>query len=273
MNTMGFIGLGHYGRVLAEGMFGSLHECAVVPMRVILYDRDAVKAEAVAAKLGTQATVANCAAEVLEASEIVVLGVPSEEISTLASCAIEHMSDGGRNAIVVMDGIDIKAIRGECPGLPIGAVMFNFFTQYRSGIVGFWPGDISPNNTSLLKRCLSPLGTLWIADNIETLSAIRATAGLGVGLIAHLLMAIRDGMPASDLSADRCEVIVRSLLEGMVRHVAHEGSLESALEATASRQTDLMETVLRDVSARGLDDPDAWENLFAAASQRCRDLR
>ncbi len=180
---IGFIGVGRYASALLDGILSSQANAGPVANRLTVYvhDRAPERATTFSERFPSVVRVCRTAKEVVEQSDLHVVGVPSSALSNLFSeIGLDHPSPHNpKEQFVFMDGhegIDALASAG---GFAYGKVMFNEWVRITRGVVAFWPGSLDQRHVEFLKSLLNPLGTVWIAREPHLLQVVRATAGCG----------------------------------------------------------------------------------------------
>ena len=182
---LGFIGTGNMGGALAQAAAKSGAD-------MLLSNRTAAKAEALAAKLG-------CAAgtnlEIAESCSYIFLGVKPQMLQALlAELKAPLSARTDRPVLVSMAaGVTIRTIR-ETLGLPcpVVRIMPNLPVALGKGVVLISPDDtVTEDELTALEEALKPAGLLMRMPE-DKLDAGSAVSGCGPAFVAMFIEALGD---------------------------------------------------------------------------------
>jgi pyrroline-5-carboxylate reductase len=245
---IGFIGVGRYASALLDGILSSQANAGPVANRLTVYvhDRAPERATTFSERFPSVVRVCRTAKEVVEQSDLHVVGVPSSALSNLFSeIGLDHPSPHNpKEQFVFMDGhegIDALASAG---GFAYGKVMFNEWVRITRGVVAFWPGSLDQRHVEFLKSLLNPLGTVWIAREPHLLQVVRATAGCGNGVLTELLVAMQGAFSELGLTKTQADESIRSIVTGLHSYLERGGDVSRLAESTCSGGNSLMRALL-----------------------------
>jgi pyrroline-5-carboxylate reductase len=184
MMVIGLIGAGNMGSALARGLGEPL----------LVADADRARAESLAVELGGEAL--GSTAELAERAELVVLAHKPAQLHEVAAEA------GGRARAVasILGGVDVAAVEGAYPGVPVYRFMPNLAVEARRGVVCYAPGTRAADGPEgELLGLVGRLGTVIELEEelIDPATALVGCAPAFFALVVEALGAagVRHGLP------------------------------------------------------------------------------
>ncbi|MBQ4323398.1 MAG: pyrroline-5-carboxylate reductase [Clostridia bacterium] len=222
MYTLGFIGAGHMGSALMEGL---LSRKVLTPASVCAYDPD----ETVRASLAEQGvTVLENEAAVASASKFVVVAVRPSDVRTVMETIKDAVSFN--NVIISLAaGVTISAIKKflgkECK---LVRAIPNVACRFGNGVTAVaYEMPITYQELQLVKDLFESVGIIRVVEE-KQLNDYIAAAGSAAGYIYYMVKAIAEGAVAQGIDPETAEMIASRVLIGAAKTM--ETSKKSADE-------------------------------------------
>ena len=212
--TVGFLGAGRMGEVLARGV---LREALVPPENLLMSDADPERRDYIAAELGVRVVADND--ELLSGCEIVVVAlkpnVAREVLPGLAPAFTpEHL------VISIVAGITLAELESMLgSGVRVVRVMPNTPSLVGSGAAAYARGSAASNTDGeLTARILSSVGICFpIRESL--LDAVTGLSGSGPAFVALVIEALADGGVLCGLPRDMALKLAAQTVLGSARLV------------------------------------------------------
>lgn len=221
---IGFIGTGNMGAALAQAVCKSAG-----PEAVLLANRTAAKAQALAEKLGARA---GSNAEVAQTCGYLFLGVkPQMMAGMLEDIAPLLKEREDRFVLVTMAaGLSCERIQELAGGAyPVIRVMPNTPAAIGKGVLQFCGRDVTEEELEQFQTMMAPAG---LVDRVpeHLIDAASAVSGCGPAFAYLFIEALADGGVACGLPRDKAMAYAAQMLEGSARMVLESGKHPGALK-------------------------------------------
>lgn len=229
MYTLGFIGAGHMGSALMEGL---LSGNALAPASICAYDPDETVRTSLAVK---GVTVLSSESEVVSASKIVILAVRPGDVKIV----MEKIRDAVtfNNVIVSLAaGVTISAAKKylgkECKLI---RAIPNVACEFGKGIAAMaYEMPLTYQELEAVKSLFEAVGILRVVEE-KSLNDYIAAAGSAAAYFYYMVKSIAEGAIAQGIDAETAELIASRVLIGAAKTM--ETSKKSADELLAAVAT------------------------------------
>jgi len=224
--SIGFLGAGKMATALARGVI----QAGVVPAGdVIASDPVAAAREAFAQATGARVTEGN--AEVVTASDLVVVAVKPDQVVGLLS-ELSHLWEVSRHLVVsIAAGVTLARMEGVAPtGLRIVRVMPNTPALVGASASAFAVGTSATRADA--GQVQSFLGSVGLALEVKEklLDAVTGVSGSGPAYGFLMIEALADGGVAAGLPRDVAQRLAAQTLLGAAKMVLETGQHPGALK-------------------------------------------
>lgn len=206
---LGFIGTGNMGGALAQAAAKSGAD-------MLLSNRTAAKAEALAAKLG-------CAAgtnlEIAESCSYIFLGVKPQMLPEAAQALRAPLADADCVLVSMLAGVTLEKLEAAFPGVRILRIMPNTPCAVGSGMIQFCRGSLATERDAEEFRIL--MARAGRLDEIPEglIDAASAVAGCGPAFAYMFVQALADGGVACGLPRAKATEYAAQMLLGSAQMV------------------------------------------------------
>ena len=224
MKKAAFIGVGNMGGALARGACR-----AVGPDQLILFNRTAVKAEALAEELGC--AVAGSAADAVWAAEYIFLGVKPDGLRPLLEELAPLLRDRhrvGEDKVMVsmVAGLTIEDLRPHLAGagyyVPIVRIMPNTCVAVGKGMTALCVGEAVAEHIGGVEEILSATGRVErISEGL--MDQFSALAGCGPAFVYPYIEALADGAVMTGLPRKQAVEYAAQMVLGAAAMVLESG--------------------------------------------------
>lgn len=268
MKQLGIIGAGHYVTAFLTGLLGR-RERAAKDVRVLLSDKARRRVLRFATRLGHARVRILPASEVWVGSDVLLLGVPVEQVLPMLRRLISatHLEGEAPN-VFLLDTVPVSSVLQEFPNLKLGAMTFNFLVRERQGFTAIWRGTTEDNASRFLGRLASRLGLSQFCEDIHEIATYRATAGCGLWLAAHLAACLQRAMHAAGLEEDTAREVVAGQLQGVANWLRAGKSPDGLLRSVPARTNSVMTGLSGAIDLRSLES--SYLRFFETAKCRAR---
>ena len=225
MYLLGFIGVGNMGGALARAAV-----TATCPKQVVLANRTADKAAALAQELGCAA---GDAGTVAATARYIFLGVkPKDMAACLAEIApvLVHREQGHFVLVSMAAGLDTAAIQAMaghpwpvirlCPNTPVGV---------GKGLVAWCERDTAPGDADRLIAAMAGAGT-WDACPEELMDVASVLGGCTPAFTYMFIEALSDGAVAAGMPRAKALAYAAAAVEGAAALARQDGRHPGALK-------------------------------------------
>lgn len=222
----GFIGCGNMGGAVARAVCKGAGAA-----NVLLANRTAAKAEALAAELGCQ-TGTN--ADVAQSCDFIFLGVKPQMMEDLLDDLAPILSGREDFVLVTMAaGLSMARIRQMAgDAYPIIRIMPNTPVSLGAGMIQYCSDDVPPEMMEAFICAMGPAGQLDELDE-RMIDAASSVSGCGPAWAYQFIEALADGGVAAGLPRAKAQRYAAQMLLGSARMVLesgrHPGELKDAV--------------------------------------------
>ena len=204
------------GGALARGLIstGVLADSAVT-----LFDVHAESAVALAAQLGSNATVAATAGEAVKTSTIVLLAVKPYTVASLLT-EVSSALTPGHLVISIAAGINLDKLQTAAgPGIPVLRVMPNILSLIGEGATAIVGGaSATPEHLTLAQTFFSAVGkSIVVTEN--QIDAVTGLSGSGPAYVYLMIEAMIDGGVKAGLPRDTARLLAAQTVFGAAKMV------------------------------------------------------
>lgn len=229
MYTLGFIGAGHMGSALMEGL---LSGNVVSSAAICAYDPDEKVRTSLAVK---GVTVLESEAEVVSSSKIVILAVRPSDVKVV----MEKIRDAVtvNNVIVSLAaGVTISAAKKYLgKGCKLVRAIPNVACEYGKGVTAMaYEMPITYQELETVKALFESLGILRVVEE-KKLNDYIAAAGSAAAYFYYMVKSVSEGAVAQGIDAETAELIAAQVFLGAAKVM--ESSKKSADELLSSVAT------------------------------------
>lgn len=223
---VGFIGAGHIARALGEGW--SRPELAGAPALAYL---DVASEAAVQAAAATGASVAADLAELVGASDAVIVAVRPEQVEAVLAEVAPLL--GERPLISVAAGVDLASLRAGLPASShVARVMPNVAASLGLGVFLFVPGTLDEHRTGI-EELFALAGEVVVLDELHFDSA-TAVAGCMPGILAMLVRDFGRAAERRGLDPDVARRLAIGGVHGAAAVIARAGDPDAVITSAAT---------------------------------------
>lgn len=229
MYTMGFIGVGHMGGALMEGL---LNGNVLAPASVCAFDSDETVRASLAAK---GVAVLENEAAVVASSKFVVVAVRPSDVRTVME-SIRDAVTVNNVIISLAAGVTISAIKKFLgKGCKLVRAIPNVACRFGTGVTAIsYEMPITYQELQSVKDLFESVGVLRVVEE-KQLNDYIAAAGSAAGYIYYMVKAIAEGAVAQGIDPETAEIIASRVLIGAAKTM--ETSKMTADELLASIAT------------------------------------
>ncbi len=229
MFTLGFIGVGHMGAALMEGLLGGN---VLAPTSICAYDPD----ETVQSSLAVRGVTAVAdEAAVVASSKIVILAVRPSDVKSV----MEKIKDSVtfNNVIVSLAaGVTVSAAKKylgkECK---LVRAIPNVACQYGKGVTAMaYEMPITYQELQTVKDLFESVGLLRVVEE-KKLNDYIAASGSAAAYFYYMVKSVAEGAVAQGIDSETAQLIAESVFAGAAKTL--ESSKKSADELLASVAT------------------------------------
>ena len=223
MKTVGFLGAGNMGGALARAA------AAGGKCRILVADKDAVKAKAISVRTGGSSV---DSVTLAKESDIIFIGVKPNVIK----CVVEEIRDKVKNEALIVcmaAAVDIATV-SEYFGrdLPIIRIMPNTPVAVSEGLILYTPNKQAEGYCDELLSVMEKAGTFDRIDE-RFMDAAACISGCGPAFAYMFIEALADGGVACGLPRDKAMLYAARMLKGSAEMALnsgkHPGELKDAV--------------------------------------------
>lgn len=183
MKTAGFIGTGNMGSIMAEAASKS------GGVRILLANRTAARAEALAGRIGAEVVSNKDAAK----ADYVFLGIKPQQAEAVLKELQEELSSSTHIIVSMMAGWATERIKEHACGLPVIRIMPNTPAAVGEGMMLYTAsGDVPEEELSFVLGLLAPTGRISKIDE-KLMDAASVITGSGPAFACMFADALADG--------------------------------------------------------------------------------
>ena len=220
----GFIGCGNMGGAVARAVCRGAG-----PEQVLLANRTAAKARALAEELGCRAgSSAQAAAE----CRFLFLGVKPQGMADTLDELADTLAERQTPFVLVTmaAGLSMARVRQMAgDAYPIIRIMPNTPVAVGAGMVQYCAKDVEPEDLAEFLRVMAPAGLLDAVDESQ-IDAASCVSGCGPAWAYQFIEALADGGVAAGLPRAKAQQYAAQMLLGSARMVLESGSHPGALK-------------------------------------------
>ena len=225
MKKIGFIGAGNMGGALAAAVAKSGAD-------VLLYDKDIVKANALAKEISATSVTSDA---VIENCDMVFLGVKPQILPLVAKELSSAVATRGNKLCIVSmaAGVTLGQLEDFFPNTKIIRIMPNTPASVGAGVILYALGkNADETDEALLCSALKPAGSLNKLDE-KLIDAATAVSGCGPAFAYMFIEALADGGVKCGLPRDKAQQFAAEMLLGAAKLCLesgkHPGELKDAV--------------------------------------------
>lgn len=229
MQSVGILGVGELTEKVVRGLRHSGLDC-----KILLSPRNRERSLALAEECKCQVMESN--QEVVDSSNLLVLGVRPEALETLAS---EVRLSPGQRAVSLVAGVGLAELAERFPGALCIRAMLSYTAQINQSMVAVYPSD------QAAERMLATLGSLLVLDGEKDFDLATVAACMN-GWFYFLLHDLQQWFSDKGLPSEKARQLVLGQMQDCLASARHqpEQSLVALGQAIATPGT---------YTARGLD--------------------